>query len=385
MLAVDCRYLRERPSGIAPYTQAIVDHLPRLFPERHFLFLKHPRAAARLSYAPNVHEVVVPFEANGPATMWGMSRLVDWRGVALYHGTFNILPAGLTRVNGGRMKTIASVHDVMWLLHPEWARSPGIWGRIETLFYRDGLTRALREATRIVTISEASKQEIARVDAEAALRTRVTMFGFGDEWRPPRDDERPHIAAMRAKWAPGADRFVLTVGQFAPYKNHTAVVRAFARAFARDPAHRKTHLLLVQRLGEGTRVLTDLARREGLDGRVHFARDVPFEELRALFWGATALCHPSLYEGFGNAPGEAMAAGCPVVTSNRSSMVESSEGAGILVDPESDGAIADALASVADDATRAATMRANGLARAERFRWPAVMERLAGVYREVLA
>lgn len=385
MLAVDCRYLRERPSGIAPYTQAIVDHLPKLFPERHFLFLKHPKAVARLSYAPNVHEVVLPFEANGPATMWGMSRLVDWRGVALYHNTFNLLPAGLGGVREGGMKTIVSVHDVMWLLHPEWARSPGIWGRIETLFYRDGLRRALADATRIVTISEASKQEIARVDAAAAARTRVTMFGFSDEWRPPRDDERPQIAAMRAKWAPGAERYVLTVGQFAPYKNHTAVVRAFARAFARDPAHRKTHLLLVQRLGEGTRVLGELARKEGLEGRVHFLRDVPFTELRALFWGATLLCHPSLYEGFGNAPGEAMAAGCPVVTSNRSSMVESSEGAGILVDPESDAAIADAMIAIADDARRADEMRARGLVRAERFRWPAVMERLAAVYREVLA
>jgi glycosyltransferase involved in cell wall biosynthesis len=380
VLAVDCRYLRERPSGIAPYTRALVDHLPVLFPDRHFVFFKHPKAPARLSYAPNVHELVVPFEANGPATMWAMSRLVDWRGVALYHGTFNSLPAGLA----SRMKTIVSVHDVMWLLHPEWARGPGLWGRVETLFYRDGLRRALRDATRIVTISEASRREIARVDAAAGERTRVTMFGFGDEWRPPRDEERAQIAAARDKWAPGCDRYVLTVGQFAPYKNHAAVVRAFARAFGRDRAHARTHLLLVQRLGEGTRILGELARKEGIEGRVRFLRDVPFDELRALFWGATLLCHPSLYEGFGNAPGEAMAAGCPVVTSNRSSMVESSEGAGILVDPESDAAISEAMRAVADDDARAAKMRADGLVRAERFRWPAVMGRLAEAYREVL-
>jgi glycosyltransferase involved in cell wall biosynthesis len=190
------------------------------------------------------------------------------------------------------------------------------------------------------------------------------------------------MARVRAQWVGGAERFVLTVGQWAPYKNHAAVLRAFARAFAGEPS---MHLVFVQRLGEGSRILSALAKSLGVEGRVHILRAIPFEDLRALFWAATALCHPSLYEGFGNPPSEALATGCPVVTSNRSSMPEVSGDAALLVDPESDAAIADALTQVATDRTLADTMRARGLVRATTMRWSAIVPRVLAAYREVLS
>jgi glycosyltransferase involved in cell wall biosynthesis len=373
-IAIDCRYIRERPSGISPYVQALVDHLPELAPDLRFLFLKHPNGPARLSKAPNTREVVYPYEATGPMTMWGMPFTLDLRGVSLFHATFNVMPAGL------RTKTVTTVHDVMWVQHPDWCRVPGPWGRVETFYYNHGIRRALRRSARIATISDASRDEIARVHPPAAPKTRVTKLGIAEDWRPPADDERDSIEKTRTKWIPGARRHVLTVGQFAGYKNHEAVVRSFARAFADDPS---THLALVQRLGKGSR-LVPLIEQLGLGGRVHFLKDVPFEELRALFWGAICLCHPSLAEGFGNPPGEALAAGCPVITSNRSSMPEVSGEAGILVDPESDAAIADALRRVANDPALAAKMRADGLERVKRFRWKRTAEETLAIYREVL-
>ena len=376
MIAVDCRYLRERPSGIAPYVQALVDHLPGLAPERHFLFLKHPLAKARLSYAPNVHEVVVPHDANGPVTMWMLPRFVDLRGVRLFHATFNIHPMAMP------MPVVTTVHDVMWLKYPHWARNPGVWGRVETAFYRHGIARALREAVRIAAISQATKDEIESVDRRAAERTRVTHYGIGGEWRPPEsDDERALIETTREKWLPRARRYVLSVGQYAPYKNHAAVVRAFGRAFRDDDS---IHLALVQRLGEGSRVLSKLAKEHGVDSRVHFLKDVPFVELRALFWGAIVLCHPSLYEGFGNPPSEALGAGCPVITSNRSSMPEVSGGAGILIDPERDDEIEGALVRVAGDEALRAKMRADGLRKRTEFTWRKTAEATLAMYNEVL-
>jgi glycosyltransferase involved in cell wall biosynthesis len=145
------------------------------------------------------------------------------------------------------------------------------------------------------------------------------------------------------------------------------------------------HLVFVQRLGDGSRMLSAAAMQLGIAERVHVLRAVPFDELRALFWGAEVLCHPSLYEGFGNPPAEALAAGCPVVTSNRSSMPEATGGAAILVDPESDVAIADALRSVTSNEGVAASLRVRGIERAKRLRWPGVVERVLAVYRELLA
>jgi glycosyltransferase involved in cell wall biosynthesis len=375
VIAIDCRYIRKQPSGIAPYVQSLVDWLPKLAPDLRFLFLKHPEAPARLSEAENVREVVFPYEATGPVTMWALPFLADLRRVKLFHATFNIMPAWL------KVPVVTTIMDVMWMQHASLCRRPGAWGYVETAFYQHGIARALRRSVRIATISEASRRAIEEVDRAAAARTRVTYLGVAEDWRPPKDhDERAFAERMRAKWVPGARRYVLTVGQFAGYKNHPAVVRAFARAFRDDPS---VHLALVQRLGKGSRLLP-LIEALCLRDRVHFLKGVPFAELRALFWGAICLCHPSLVEGFGNPPSEALGAGCPVVTSDRSSMPEVSGGAGILVDPQNVVAIAEALHRVAGDGALAARMREDGLKKVQQFRWRTTAEQTLAIYREVL-
>jgi glycosyltransferase involved in cell wall biosynthesis len=375
-ICIDARYIRERPSGIAAYVQALVDHAPAMCPEVDLLFLKHPKGPARLSAAPNVREVVVHHEANGPATLLWLPRVVDLRGVDLFHATFNILPAGLT------MKSLVTLCDVMWIKHPAWARAPGWLGHLETLFFRRGIRQALRSATRIAAISEATRQEIGTVDRRALAKTSVTLLGISEDFRPLEgEDGARAIAAARARWLPGAQRFVLTVGQFAGYKNHERVVRAFARAFRDDDG---VHLGLVQRLGPGEKTLRPIARALGVGDRVHFIAGVPFPELVALYNGAICLCHPSLYEGYGNPPGEALAAGCPVITSNRSSMPEVSKDAARYVEPTDVEDIARALREVAADEGLRASMRSKGLARAKELSWKHFAAENVAIYREML-
>lgn len=359
---------------MTPMIQSLVDYLPGWAPEWRFLFLRHPKARAPLSGAPNVTERVVYREANGPATLWFLPWFVDLRGVALFHATFNILPFGL------RMKTIVTINDVMWMTHPEWARKPGLWGRLETPFYQTGIRHALRRATHITTISQASWNEIVMLEPGAAGRCSIAREGVSTEVFRPLTDTA-FVDATREKWVPGARRFVLTVGQYAGYKNHHTVVRAFARAFRNDP---DVHLALIQRLGKGRTILEGIARQEGVEGRVHFPRNVPEPELVALYNGAIALCHPSLVEGFGNCPSEALACGCPVVTSNRSSMPEVSADAGLYVDPESVDSVADGLRRVATDPVLAASMREKGLRRARELTWKAYAEGNFEAYRAVL-
>lgn len=373
MLCIDCRYIRERPSGISPLVQALVDHVPRLMPEREILLLRHPKAPAPLSRASNVRETVVRQEANGPATLFWLPRVVDLRGVGLFHATFNILPTGLS------MPTVVTLCDVMWMKHADWAQAPGAWGYVERLFYQHGIRRTLRHATRIAAISQATAQEIGTLDLDAERRTRVTLLGVSTDFRVL--DDRARVDAARARWVPGAERYVLTVGQYAGYKNHATVVRAFARAYRERP---DIHLALVQRLGPGERALRPLAASLGIADRVHFLSGVPFGDLVALYNGALALCHPSLYEGFGNPPSEALACGCPVVTSNRSSMPEVSGDAALYVDPESDDDVAHALTRVAFEQGLAEGMRARGLVRAAELSWEAFARANVAVYREIL-
>ena len=144
-------------------------------------------------------------------------------------------------------------------------------------------------------------------------------------------------------------------------------------------------LVFVQRQGAGADTLGPRAAALGVAARVRFQPPLDREALIRLYGGAVALCHPSLMEGFGNPLAEAMACGCPVVTSDRSAMPEVTGGAAVLVDPADVAAIAATLQRIATDPALAADLRARGLARARDLSWRAFAEANVGIYRELLA
>ncbi len=369
-VCIDCRYIGPRPSGIAEVVRGLVDHLPALAPDLHFLLLRHPAHEGCLSDAENVAEQVVKQAANGPATMWWLPRVVDLSGVDLFHATANIMPAGLP------MPCVVTVHDIMWLTRPQWCGT-GLKGRIDRLFYGHGIRRALRSADAIAAVSEATASQIANFHPPSAERATVTLSGVSDRFRPVVPDP---VALEALGLVPGRD-FILTVGQNAPYKNHEGALRGYAEAFR---SRAGIDLVFVQRSGSGHDRLLDLARRLGVGGRVHVLSAVGDDILPLLYSSAKALLHPSFCEGFGNPVAEAMACGCPVVTSGISAMPEVAGGAALLIDPCDVGSIASGLLGVVDDTHRATGMRAAGLVRAGSLDWRGYASANLAVYRRIL-
>jgi alpha-1,3-rhamnosyl/mannosyltransferase len=371
IIGIDCRYIGARPSGIGEVVQALVDHAPALAPDLRFLLLKHPAAPARLSHADNVEEVVVRAPANGPTTMWWLPLVVDLSPLSLFHATFNIMPAGLA------MPCVTTIHDIMWAAHPELCR-PRFWRAGETWFYRQGIMRALAKADAIAAVSEATRAAIARFAPHAAARVSVTVSGVSSDFRPsatpPAEPPLPNL--------PRGRRYVLTVGQYAPYKNHEGAIAGFAAAFA---GREDVDLVLVQRLDQATDGLKMQARALGIEARVHFLSGVTRDQLVTLYHGAAALLHPSFYEGFGNPLAEAMACGCPIVTSDRSAMPEVTGGAALLANPHDPAAIGAQLRAVVDDPVLAADLAQRGLARAGELSWRRFAEANVAIYRETLA
>lgn len=369
-IALDCRYLNPRPSGIGEVVAALVRHLPQLAPEYEFTFLRNAFREEPLSDAANVREVVVRSPANGPVTLLHLPLAVDLRGIDLFHAPANILPGGLA------MPAITTVHDVMWLTHPKLCNS-GLWGRIEQRFYGFGIARALARSALVATVSEASRAAIARIAPQAAPRVVVTRSGVAEDFRPL----PPDPLALARIGVPAGRRYVLVVGQGAPYKNHEGALRAFALAFG---AEQGMDLVLVRRRGNTGPALERLATALGLAGRVHFLPSVARADLVRLYSGAAMLLHPSFIEGFGNPLAEAMACGCPVVTSDCSAMPEVTGGAALLADPHDPGALAAALRRVADEPALVADLRARGLKRAAELDWRAFAAANLALYRRVL-
>jgi glycosyltransferase involved in cell wall biosynthesis len=371
VICIDCRYVGPRPSGIAEAVKALVDHLPALAPDLEFLFLRHRSHPSRLNLAANVREIELASPANGPATMWWLPKIVDLTGVDLFHAPFNIMPAGLS------MPTVTTIHDMMWMVSPELCdrRLASIPSR---LFFRHGIARALSLSTAITTVSAASRDAIAGWSSEAGAKTHVTLSGVSEEFCPG----IASIESSAGNSASGQKRFVLTVGQYAPYKNHEGAVRAFAQAFAdRDDIE----LLLVQRMGAGAERLLAIASETGAVGRVRILKSIPRHELIALYRRAAVLLHPSFCEGFGNPLAEAMACGCPVVTSNVSAMPEVTGGAARYANPYDVGAIATELRAVVDEPVEADRLSALGIARAGELSWHRFAEQTLQVYRKVLS
>lgn len=370
-ICIDCRYIGPKPSGIAEVVRGLIDHLPQLAPDLRFRLLRNAAHLGPLSDAPNVVEQVVHQPANGPATMWYLPEVVDLTRVDLFHATFNIMPAGLA------MPCVVTIHDVMRLTNPAWCRT-GVRGRIERYFYGHGLRRALRAANRIAAISEATAGEIARYCPSAAARTAVTRSGVSPHFRPV----RPDTAVLRSLGLELGKPFILTIGQDAPYKNHEGAIRGFAAAFPDDAS---TDLVIVQRKGRERTRLEGIARSLGVGDRVRFLPEVDESQLLQLYGAAIALLHPSFAEGFGNPVVEAMACGCPVVTSNVSSMPEVAGGAALLVDPHDPGSIAARLREVAYSPGRADELRQAGLERASSLHWRDFAAANLAIYRRVLA
>jgi glycosyltransferase involved in cell wall biosynthesis len=187
------------------------------------------------------------------------------------------------------------------------------------------------------------------------------------------DDE---VAAVRERYVlPG--RYVLSVGTLEPRKNLPRLIDAFSRL-----PHDDVTLVVVGPDGWGESLAGPAAR---LGDRLRLTGFVPRSQLAPLYRGASVVCYPSLWEGYGMPVAEAMGAGAPVVTSAGTATEELvAGGAGLAVDPLDTDAIAGAVGSVLDDAGLADRLRAAGRARAAATTWQATAAATIAAYEEVL-
>jgi glycosyltransferase involved in cell wall biosynthesis len=178
------------------------------------------------------------------------------------------------------------------------------------------------------------------------------------------------------------ERFILSLGTIEPRKNIVRTVDAFATLIDANPVE-MSDLHLIVAGGKGWLSAPVFARVEelGIADRVHFPGYVPEEEKRLWYNAATCFCYPSLYEGFGLPPLEAMACGLPVITSDASSLPEVVADAGLTVPPNDSHALSEALHRVLVDPTLRADLARKGLARARRFSWTEAARQTAAVYR----
>jgi glycosyltransferase involved in cell wall biosynthesis len=242
----------------------------------------------------------------------------------------------------------------------------------EWLYTEWAIRRHVRVATRLLTISEASKRDLVRLYRADAARIDVAYPAVEARFKPAPNEE---IARVRTEYGLG-QRYVLHLGTIKPRKNLPRLVRAFARA----DIPRETQLVLGGMTTFGATAVEQAIRETNTQHRVKRLAYVPDADLPALYGGAACVAVVSLYEGFGMPALEALACGAPLLASNRGSLPEIADGAAVLVDPLDEASIAHGLENATQVGDPRDERRQRGLARAAEFTWA----RAAGVTQRAL-
>jgi glycosyltransferase involved in cell wall biosynthesis len=271
---------------------------------------------------------------------------------------------------------IVTIHDVIFLHYP------GSFHPLKRLYLKAMTGWSARHADHVITVSEATRQDVIRMLGVPPRRVTAVHNGVGAQFRPC--SEREKEAFRRDKGVEG--RAILYIGTLEPRKNVTTLIEAFA-AIASDPELTDITLMIGGSKGWYYDEIFATADRRGLTagGRVRFLGRVPDEEL-PLWYNIAALCaYPSFYEGFGLPPLEAMACGTPVVVSDRSALPEIVGDAGILVDPEAVPAWSSALRRLLQDRDLAQDLARRGHERAAQYSWERSARETAEVFQRVMA
>lgn len=267
---------------------------------------------------------------------------------------------------------ILTIHDASLFLfshyHP----------RTRLMSIRLTLPFLARRAAAIICVSHHARTELTRILNLDPERVHVVYEAAPATFQPVTD---PHcLEGLRRKYRL-PERFLLHVGTLEPRKNLPRLIRALYEIRRRGC---DIKLVLVGARGWQLDSFDEEIERLSLQDAVHFTGYVPSTDLPGLFSLATLFVFPSLYEGFGLPPIEAMACGTPVLTSNRGSLPEICGDAAYLVDPEDEQALADGLFALLSDADWRTELARCGLAHARTFSWERAASETVAVYREVL-
>ncbi|MDR0581641.1 MAG: glycosyltransferase family 4 protein [Prevotellaceae bacterium] len=357
-------------TGLGNYSRAVISILSDFYPDnRYFLYTPFYKKHPLLSFAhrPNI-------AVRGPEGLlkrlpaaWrslGMASDVRFERIDLFHGLTGELPVGLS----SSIRTVVTVHDLIFLRYPHYYKSIDRW------MYVRKHRLACASADLVIAISEQTKQDIMEFFGVDEKKIRLVYQGCDAQfYRTATDIEKQNIRALYRL----PEKYVLYVGTVEMRKNLITLVKAMS-LLPED-----VQLIVVGReTGYAKKIKEEMAVRK-LEQRVRFLDEVLFNHLPAIYQLAQVFCLPSLFEGFGIPVLEALNSRLPVVASNISSLPEAGGSGQLYVSPTDEQAIAHAIRQVLDDEALRNKMIAAGTEHAAKFREESIAKNIWNVYKEL--
>jgi glycosyltransferase involved in cell wall biosynthesis len=365
-IGIDARKLHD--FGIGTYIRNLLRHLARLDRDTEFVLLCRPQDRAALdSLGENFRAVAETAGNYSVAEQVKIPLALRRERVTLFHAPHYVLPLLVP------CRSVVTIHDCIHLMFPQYLPNRMAFG-----YARASIGVASRRATRVLTVSESSKRDILRFVDIPAHKIDVIYNAYDERFGvEPREED---VVRVRERYQLH-DEFVLYAGNVKPHKNLERLIEAFDRI--RERGLDRLRLVLIGDEISRYAALRRAVHRHQLHSHVRFLGYLPEETLAVMYRLAGVFVFPSLYEGFGLPPLEAMASGTPVVTSNVSSLPEVAGEAALLVDPYDPAAIADGIYRVLTDDRLRRDLRTRGLARASQFSWEESVRRIRHIYLDV--
>ena len=365
-IALSTTMIQGGRSGVAQYVLALLRELIPLCGEHELSVLVLEKDLPLFEFAaPHVRLVPVSerWRSAVKNILWHQAVLPQWlrrEGIDVLH-----VPSYRRLVAHAPCATVATIHDLApFHVSAKYDAARMFYGRVV-------VKHLARRQNRVVAISRQTSGDIER------------FFGI-----PASSQSLVHNGIDHARFCPGESKaperpYFLYVSRLEhPAKNHVRLIEAFDQFRKRTKL--EWDLVLAGGDWHGAEHIRAAARQSGSAAHIRFPGFVPDADLPALYRSAGAMVYPSLFEGFGLPPVEAMACGCPVVSSSAGALDEVIGDAALRIDPNDPVSIADALVEIASNPARRERLRELGLANARRFDWAVTARRMLGIYEEAV-
>ncbi|MDD5585288.1 MAG: glycosyltransferase family 1 protein [Candidatus Omnitrophica bacterium] len=375
-IGIDIYPLSKQFQGISVYLYNLLTHLYSIDTENTYFLYTYPFASLRLPFKSNASWRLCfkKGRLNRSATAWMQwTAKNDLRNDAIdvFWAPEGILPLNLPAA----VKTVLTVHDLTYYFYPSTLK----WNNrlIFPLFFQ----RSLLKATTIVTVSHSVAAEIKGIFPRFSPKIISLHSGIiqSSSKKPGKEESRRYIAE---KFQTSTD-YILTVATLEPRKNIENLLEGYAQ-FKKNGLCRKYQLLIAGAAGWKTSSLGRLyARLKLSQEEVKFLGYVPAEDMARLYAGAELFIFPSLYEGFGFPPLEALSYGSPVIASDIPVLKETLEDAAFFINPHSPENIALSLRYVLNDTKLKKELMAKGMERIKQFCWEKTAQGMLELFRQL--
>ena len=316
-----------------------------------------------MSFVTPANKLVKPLRS-----LWRIKGIVNdlkRDGVDIYHGLTGELPLGLSEAG---IKSVVTIHDLIFMRCPEY------YNPVDVAIYKWKFRNAIRQADRIIAISECTRRDIMELGEIDDSRIHVVYQSCDTRFRQQVSPEQKQD--VRARYSL-PKRYVLFVGTIEERKN--ALLAAQALPYLSD----EIHLVLVGRQTAYAKTITSFARQNGLANRIHMLSGVPTSDLYAIYQQAECFVYPSRYEGFGIPVIEAIQSRLPVIACTGSCLEEAGGPDNVYVDPDEPQEMAMAIKSITDNPDAARQIVTRSLDYIRRFENGNVAQEMLNVYRSL--